>query len=122
MALSIAHILVSGFDVAQLNVTQEEFYSTKITNKVLQQIQDPLVLASNATPDWCEQLTMWCPMLFPFETRQLYFTCTAFGASRWVAVVRRAHAELLPFQTRIKWLINVSYNHMSSPCTCTLSV
>ena len=72
----------AGFDVAQLNVPQEEFYSTKITNKAVQQIQDPLVLASSATPDWCEQLTMWCPMLFPFETRQLYFTCTAFGASR----------------------------------------
>ena len=41
------------------------------------------MLASNATPDWCEQLTMWCPMLCPFETRLLYFTCTAFGASRW---------------------------------------
>lgn len=46
--------------------------------------QDALVLASNATPDWCEQLMMWCPMLCPFETRLLYFTCTAFGASRSV--------------------------------------
>ena len=82
--LNVTYFSVSGFDVAQLNVPQEEFYSTKITNKVVQQIQDPLVLASNATPDWCEQLTMCCPMLFPFETRQLYFTCTAFGASRCV--------------------------------------
>jgi E3 ubiquitin-protein ligase HECTD1 len=67
----------------ELNIPDEEFYSKKLTNKIVQQIQDPLVLASNACPEWCEQLTMWCPMLFPFETRQLYFTCTAFGASRY---------------------------------------
>lgn len=44
--------------------------------------QEPLALASGALPDWCEQLTSKCPFLIPFETRQLYFTCTAFGASR----------------------------------------
>ena len=45
--------------------------------------QEPLALASGALPDWCEQLTSKCPFLIPFETRQLYFTCTAFGASRY---------------------------------------
>lgn len=58
------------------------FMSKKITNKLLQQIQDPLVLSSNSLPMWCEDLNQSCPFLFPFETRQLYFACTAFGASR----------------------------------------
>lgn len=62
--------------------TPEIFMSKKITNKLLQQIQDPLVLSSNSLPDWCENLNQSCPFLFPFETRQLYFSCTAFGASR----------------------------------------
>jgi len=81
---------------AALNVSADEFYSRKVTNKLLQQTQDALVLASNATPDWCEQLTMWYPMLFPFDTRQLYFTCTAFGASRaivWLQNKRDAAVE-----------------------------
>ena len=39
-------------------------------------------MASNALPDWCHELTSSCPMVFPFETRLLYFQCTAFGASR----------------------------------------
>lgn len=26
----------------------------------------------------------WCPFLFPFETRQLFFGCTAFGVSRTI--------------------------------------
>uniref|UniRef100_A0A0K2TN15 E3 ubiquitin-protein ligase n=1 Tax=Lepeophtheirus salmonis TaxID=72036 RepID=A0A0K2TN15_LEPSM len=60
----------------------ELFYSQKMTNKLVQQIQDPLVLSSNALPEWCHELTSSCPMLFPFETRLLYFYCTAFGASR----------------------------------------
>ncbi|XP_055709356.1 E3 ubiquitin-protein ligase Ufd4 isoform X3 [Phlebotomus papatasi] len=58
------------------------FMSKKITNKLLQQIQDPLVLSSNSLPSWCEDLNQSCPFLFPFETRQLYFSSTAFGASR----------------------------------------
>jgi E3 ubiquitin-protein ligase HECTD1 len=58
------------------------FQSKKITNKLQQQIQDPLVLASGSLPKWCEEFYESCPFLFPFETRQLFFSCTAFGASR----------------------------------------
>lgn len=63
-------------------LTPDLFMSKKITNKLQQQIQDPLVLSSNSLPAWCEDLNQSCPFLFPFETRQLYFNCTAFGASR----------------------------------------
>jgi E3 ubiquitin-protein ligase HECTD1 len=68
--------------VSDGELSPEEFTSKKITNKLLQQIQDPLVLSSGALPSWCEELNHSCPFLFPFETRQLYFNCTAFGASR----------------------------------------
>lgn len=66
---------------SHINAT-ETFMSKKITNKLMQQIQDPLVLSSNSLPGWCEHLNQACPFLFPFETRQLYFSSTAFGASR----------------------------------------
>ena len=62
----------------------ETFQSSKITNKLIQQIQDPLILSANAMPEWCWELTSSCPMLFPFETRLLYFQCTAFGTSRTI--------------------------------------
>ncbi|XP_052768700.1 E3 ubiquitin-protein ligase HECTD1-like isoform X1 [Mya arenaria] len=65
-----------------LNIHVEEFISKKATNKLVQQTKDALVLASGALPSWCETMTKWCPMLFSFDTRQLYFTCTAFGTSR----------------------------------------
>ncbi|CAG9766512.1 unnamed protein product [Ceutorhynchus assimilis] len=75
---------------------QELYFSKKITNKLLQQIQDPLVLSSASLPAWCEELNHSCPFLFPFETRQLYFNCTAFGASRsivWLQTQRDVTIE-----------------------------
>ena len=43
-----------------------------------------MVLSSASLPEWCEQLTFTSSFLFPFETRQLYFYCTAFGSSRYI--------------------------------------
>uniref|UniRef100_A0A8P4G9R2 E3 ubiquitin-protein ligase n=1 Tax=Dicentrarchus labrax TaxID=13489 RepID=A0A8P4G9R2_DICLA len=95
-ATSNARTLQEDFDELQFNASPEEFTSKKITTKILQQIEEPLALASGALPDWCEQLTSKCPFLIPFETRQLYFTCTAFGASRaivWLQNRREATME-----------------------------
>lgn len=64
----------------------EEFSSKKVTNKLTQQLSDPLVVSSGALPAWCEQLLTVCPILVPFETRQMYFHATAFGTSRYVFV------------------------------------
>ncbi|XP_017331291.1 E3 ubiquitin-protein ligase HECTD1 isoform X4 [Ictalurus punctatus] len=88
--------LQEDLDDLQFNASPEEFTSKKITTKILQQIEEPLALASGALPDWCEQLTSKCPFLIPFETRQLFFTCTAFGASRaivWLQNRREATME-----------------------------
>ncbi|XP_040826176.1 E3 ubiquitin-protein ligase HECTD1 isoform X5 [Ochotona curzoniae] len=85
-----------GDEEPQFTFPPDEFTSKKITTKILQQIEEPLALASGALPDWCEQLTSKCPFLIPFETRQLYFTCTAFGASRaivWLQNRREATVE-----------------------------
>lgn len=77
-------------------VHPDDFTSKKITNKIAQQIQDPLALAAGALPGWCEELARSCPFLLPFETRRLYFSCTAFGASRsivWLQTQRDALLE-----------------------------
>lgn len=77
-------------------VHPDDFTSKKITNKIVQQIQDPLALAAGALPNWCEELARSCPFLLPFETRRLYFSCTAFGASRsivWLQTQREAVLE-----------------------------
>ncbi|XP_062549270.1 E3 ubiquitin-protein ligase Ufd4 isoform X2 [Armigeres subalbatus] len=83
-------------DMESNNLNPDIFLSKKITNKLQQQIQDPLVLASGSLPKWCEDFNQNCPFLFPFETRQLYFSCTAFGASRsivWLQSQRDVNLE-----------------------------
>uniref|UniRef100_A0A3B5L5Y6 E3 ubiquitin-protein ligase n=1 Tax=Xiphophorus couchianus TaxID=32473 RepID=A0A3B5L5Y6_9TELE len=95
-SVSNARTLQEDVEELQFNASPEEFTSKKITTKILQQIEEPLAVASGALPDWCEQLTSKCPFLIPFETRQLYFTCTAFGASRaivWLQNRREATME-----------------------------
>lgn len=67
-----------------LPVSFEDFISKKISNKLLQQLQDPLVLASGAQPYWCDRFVHHYPLLFPFESRQNYFQANAFGTSRTI--------------------------------------
>lgn len=70
-------------------VTPAAFVSHKLNSKLRQQLRDPLLLASDALPSWCEELTTSCPVLFPLETRQLFFACTAFGVSRTIAWLQK---------------------------------
>lgn len=74
-------------------VKEADFISHKLNTKLRQQLMDPLVLASNALPTWCEELTTSCPVLFPFETRQLYFSSSAFGVSRTIAWIQNQRQQ-----------------------------
>ncbi|XP_041988693.1 E3 ubiquitin-protein ligase Ufd4 isoform X4 [Aricia agestis] len=74
------------------------FVSTKLTNKLHQQLQEPLTLAAAATPKWCQQLNDWCPFLFPLETRQMFFACTAFGTSRTIVWLQAQRDRVLDRQ------------------------
>lgn len=74
---------------------KKEFMSEKINNKLIQQLQDPLVLASRSLPEWCKNLLHSYKFLFPFETRQLYFQTTAFGVSRSIVWLQNKRDTLL---------------------------
>jgi len=74
---------------------KKEFISEKINNKLIQQLQDPLVLASRSLPEWCKNLLYSYKFLFPFESRQLYFTTTAFGVSRSIVWLQNKRDTLL---------------------------
>ena len=43
--------------------------------------QRTAALASGSPVTWAEELTYTSLFLFPFETRQFFFHCTAFGSS-----------------------------------------
>ncbi|CAF0873085.1 unnamed protein product [Rotaria sordida] len=71
------------------------FYSKKLNNKLLQQIQDSIVIASSSLPIWTEWLTHSYKFLYPFETRQLYFRTTSFGTSRSIVWLQERRDELI---------------------------
>lgn len=83
------------FEPPSLIDVKKEFISEKINNKLIQQLQDPLVLASRSLPDWCKNLLHSYKFLFPFETRQLYFQTTAFGVSRSIVWLQNKRETLL---------------------------
>ncbi|XP_065182623.1 E3 ubiquitin-protein ligase HECTD1-like [Sycon ciliatum] len=90
----------SEFDVLLLPVSLDDFVSKKITNKLLQQVQDPLAISSDALPSWCEHLVAVCPMLFPFDVRQMFFAASAFGVTRSVVWLQNKRDQQLSERSR----------------------
>ncbi|CAN6332780.1 unnamed protein product [Urochloa humidicola] len=82
---SFAHGRITNLDdlkAVVFSIPQQEFVSAKLTDKLEQQMHDPLVSSSrsNCLPLWCTELMSACPFLFSFETRWKYFQLTAFGS------------------------------------------
>lgn len=61
------------------SVSQNEFVSSKLTEKLEQQMRDCLAVSIGGMPLWCNQLMASCPFLFSFEARCKYFKLAAFG-------------------------------------------
>lgn len=71
------------------------FACDKLNAKLIQQLQDPLCLASRSLPPWCPLLLTEYRFLFPYETRQLYFQTTAFGVSRSIVWLQHRRDQML---------------------------
>lgn len=76
---------IDNFD--QLTVTiptipQMEFINCKLTDKLEQQMQDPLAMSTAGMPLWCNQLVSFCPFLFSFESRRKYFRLALLSSTR----------------------------------------
>jgi E3 ubiquitin-protein ligase TRIP12 len=68
--------------MAMAHVHRDEFISTKLANKLAQQLKDVLSICGGSIPAWCHQLVTSSRFLFPFEVRRRYFYLTAFGLGR----------------------------------------
>ncbi|PIN18482.1 E3 ubiquitin protein ligase [Handroanthus impetiginosus] len=66
-------------NVSVYEVPQVEFVNKKLTEKLEQQMRDPMAVSVGAMPAWCTQLMDWCPFLFGFEARCKYFHLAALG-------------------------------------------
>ncbi|CAJ0562513.1 unnamed protein product, partial [Mesorhabditis spiculigera] len=85
-----------GATLPESELPSNVFISDKLSQKLLQELSDPLVVAARSMPDWCERLVYSHPCLFTMDTRNMYMGATAFGVARsivWIQSRRDAALE-----------------------------
>jgi E3 ubiquitin-protein ligase TRIP12 len=70
---------LDGLQTSFSTVPHKEFISHKLTEKLEQQMRDPLALNPSGLPLWFKQLMEMSPFLFSLEARKKYFRLTTFG-------------------------------------------
>lgn len=63
-------------------VPDDAFVNTKLTAKLAQQLDEPLILASACMPSWARTLPVQYGFLFPFDMRLQYLRQTGLGFAR----------------------------------------
>ncbi|KAI3415824.1 Mib_herc2 protein [Globodera pallida] len=82
-------------DVIFPSLPEESFHSTKLAQKLCQELADPLVVSAKTLPHWCNYLVHNFPCLFSMEIRAMYMNTTAFGTSRAIAYLQSRRDHLL---------------------------
>lgn len=62
----------------------EIFINSKLSAKLSKQLDEPLIIASGALPEWTLHLTREFSFLFPFESRMFFLQCVSFGYGRLI--------------------------------------
>ncbi|KAL3536312.1 hypothetical protein ACH5RR_004773 [Cinchona calisaya] len=70
---------LDDWNIEAFGVPQNEFVNSKLTEKLEQQMRDPLSVSVGGMPSWCSQLITFCPLLFGFEARCKYFRLAAMS-------------------------------------------
>ncbi|KAJ4911554.1 E3 ubiquitin-protein ligase UPL4 [Raphanus sativus] len=65
-------------------VPYAEFVSSKLTEKLEQQLRDSFAVSTCGLPPWFNELMDSCPFLFSFEVKSKYFRLAAFGSQQQV--------------------------------------
>ncbi|KAG0662977.1 Ubiquitin fusion degradation protein 4 [Maudiozyma exigua] len=60
------------------------FINAKLSAKLSKQLDEPIIIASGALPDWTFYLTKDFSFLFPFEARLFFLKCISFGYGRLI--------------------------------------
>lgn len=63
-------------------VPHSEFVSSKLTEKLEQQLRDSFAVSTCGLPPWFNDLMNSCPFLFSFEVKSKYFRLAAFGSQK----------------------------------------
>jgi len=82
-AAAVAAAEVRGL-VASGGLREEGWVIKPLSERMAQELYDPLALAAHQLPGWCDQILRLCPFLLPFRVRKEYFHLSSFGLGRAV--------------------------------------
>jgi len=77
------------------------FESDALTNKLLEQLEDPLTVVGGALPDWCTLAPAFAPQVFSHSSRRLLLERAAFGVSRSALRQQEAKVAVAPLRQRM---------------------
>lgn len=70
--------------VSSGGVREECWVIKPLSERMAQELQDPVALATQQLPGWCDQLLRYSPFLLQFRVRKEYFHLSSFGLGRAV--------------------------------------
>ncbi|EWM23921.1 ubiquitin-protein ligase, partial [Nannochloropsis gaditana] len=70
--------------VSSGGVREECWVIKPLSERMAQELQDPVALATQQLPGWCDQLLRYGPFLLQFRVRKEYFHLSSFGLGRAV--------------------------------------
>ena len=89
-------------DLWENDLSDDLFVNTKLSAKLAQQLEEPLVLASGCLPAWAVELPLMQSFLFTFDTRLRYVQMTAMGYARLLSQCDKTHMDdLLTAMSRL---------------------
>ena len=89
-------------DLWENDLSDDVFVNTKLSAKLAQQLEEPLVLASGCLPAWAVELPLMQSFLFTFDTRLRYVQMTAMGYARLLSQCDKTHMDdLLTAMSRL---------------------
>jgi hypothetical protein len=93
--LSVLNLLSTGpsDDSKKISLRPDDFISSSLTTQLVEQLQNPLAVAADALPPWCNELTSNFPFLFSLASRHSFFAATSFGPSRALAWAQEQDAR-----------------------------
>lgn len=82
MTLDSITFLKDFIQICQLGLQPDTFISEKLTQKIAQELSDPLLVSANSLSEWCNFILTKHKHLFSLDTRRNYLMATAFGTTR----------------------------------------
>ncbi|KAG7373198.1 HECT-domain ubiquitin-transferase [Nitzschia inconspicua] len=90
-----------GMDKKNDDKTPDIFVNQRLSQKLTEQLDNPLIVVGGAVPAWCLELPSFSPRVFTYASRKLLLERVAFGVSRSTLRQQEAKVNVGRFRQRM---------------------